>query len=337
MKILNFIPIILLLNFIACCSSTHKCTIEEKQEATHMKYPDFWKTHYVLESNSNEIEIELKETKFISDSNVFSLIYFEHGKDAPNILISQGSGGHPYVFAELGYQIYLKGYNVFIMPKHGGNSIQKLIQRHDDAIRYIFDNFNDRIGIYSEGLGGFVTFYLSFTNNSLKSAIYQNSPAILTEKEYHAAVLQGKTKRIFPLAKILYKISPNIKLPISAYLNWEDLIDPIEPSHKIETRMVKEGYLKDPDFDKKYPLSAIMSLMNTPLPKPLSELKTPTVFMVAKRGFGGTKYENYLKELFNRIPFTNKKIIEVDGSVYWMLSHPKDAASVICEWFSKTL
>ena len=95
--------------------------------------------------------------------------------------------------------------------------------------------------------------------------------------------------------------------------------------------------MKDSEFDKKYPLSAIMSLMNTEPPRPLSEYKTPTLFMVAKRGFGGAKYESYLKELFDRLPVSSKKITEIDGSVYWMLSHPKDAALVICEWFNQTI
>lgn len=337
MKLINYILAILSCCILISCNSKQKLTIKEKPITTAMNIKSFWKEHYVVESDPNEIEIKLKETNFVSEGNVFSLIYLEHGKDVPNILISQGSSGHAYVFVELAYQIYLKGYNVFIMPKHGGNSIQKLMNRHQDALKYIHTNFNERIGMYSEGLGGFVTFYLSFTDSLFKSAIYQNSPAILTDREYHQAVLQGKSKIIFPFVKFLFKMFPNIKLPISTYLNWKNLIDPIEPSHKIETQIVKEGYLKDPDFDKKYQLSAIMSLMNTQLPKPLSEFKTPTMFIVARRGFGGIKYENYLKKLFNLLPVINKKITEVDGSVYWMLSHPKDASTIICEWFNETL
>ena len=77
--------------------------------------------------------------------------------------------------------------------------------------------------------------------------------------------------------------------------------------------------------------------MNTAPPKRLSELNIPTMFMVAKRGFGGVKYENYLQNLFDRLSTPTKQLIKVDGSVYWMLSHPKEAATVICAWFDKTL
>ena len=86
----------------------------------------YWKNHYVVETSTDEIEQNLKLTSFTSEGKNFELIYFsarggEKDKSAPNILISQGSGGHAYVFAELGYLIHLKGYNVFIMPKHGGH------------------------------------------------------------------------------------------------------------------------------------------------------------------------------------------------------------------------
>jgi len=95
--------------------------------------------------------------------------------------------------------------------------------------------------------------------------------------------------------------------------------------------------LKDPDFDKRYPLSAIMSLLLTPPPRPLSELSTPTMVMVATRGVGGNAYVDYLKALYSRLPPIRKKMIEVNGSVYWMLSHPREAAKIICEWFDETL
>ena len=73
-------------------------------------------------------------------------MYFEKGKDAPNIVISQGSGGHAYIFAELAYLMHLRGYNVFIMPKHGGQTINKLVIRHADALAQISNTFSDKIG-----------------------------------------------------------------------------------------------------------------------------------------------------------------------------------------------
>lgn len=302
----------------------------------------YWKNHYTVETSADEIERNLKLTSFTSEGKNFKLIYFsarggEKDKGAPNILISQGSGGHAYVFAELGYLIHLKGYNVFIMPKHGGHTITELAERHRDALTQIACNFSERIGVFAEGLGGFAVFYLALADNLFKSAVYQNSPGLLTEKKFQNAIIRGRRKALMPIARFIFRISPRVKLPISSYLDWKELIDTKEPSRTIESRLVVNGYLRDPDFDTWYPLSAILSLLHTPPPQQLSGLHTPTMFMVAARGFGGNAYADYLKDLYDRLPQIKKKMIEIDGSVYWMLSHPKKAAEIICEWFDKTL
>jgi len=100
---------------------------------------------------------------------------------------------------------------------------------------------------------------------------------------------------------------------------------------------VKEGYLHDPDFDRWYPVSAIISLLLTPPPRSLTALQIPTLFLVAKRGFGGQAFVEYVKALYQRLPDVKKRLVEVDGSVYWMLSHPQAAGDRISSWFDETL
>lgn len=302
----------------------------------------YWKQHYVLEADPDEVERHLQRTTFRSDSKQFELISFQAGTNAPTILISQGSGGHAYVFAELGYYLHLRGYNVLIMPKHGGFTIRELMRRHEDALNHIVTHANDRIGVFAEGLGGYVVFYLALTKSPMKSVVFQNAPAILTEEAFRAAILKGRgaaqrRKIILPLGKLLLNIVPQVKLPISTYLDWRELIDTKEGNREIETRLVGKGYLNDPDFDKWYPLSAIMSLLLTPAPQALTALTIPTMFLVTLRGFGGRAFVAYLKDLYGRLPSVRKQLIEVDGSVYWMLSHPKEAAQVIGAWFDETL
>lgn len=86
-------------------------------------------------------------------------------------------------------------------------------------------NFNDKIGVFGEGLGGFVTFYLALVHGRMKSIALQNSPAILTEEKFQDAVLGGegdakRSRRYLHLLKMLVKIIPKMKLPISFYLDW---------------------------------------------------------------------------------------------------------------------
>jgi hypothetical protein len=46
---------------------------------------------------------------------------------------------------------------------------------------------------------------------------------------------------------------------------------------------------------------------------------------------------NPWEDVYQRLPNVKKRLVEVDGSVYWMLSHPKEAAKRIGEWFDETL
>jgi pimeloyl-ACP methyl ester carboxylesterase len=305
-----------------------------------MQTRTYWKAHYVLESDADEIERHLTQTTFISGSKRFALLTFEQGKTAPSILVSQGSGGHAFVFAELGYLMYLRGYNVFIMPKHGdGFTINSLVQRHADAARTICESYNDRLGIFGEGLGGFVAFYLALAHGSLQSLVCQNAPAILTEPAFRGALTQGRgasarRKRFLPVLTVTARLFPWVRLPISFYLDWTELIDTTGASKEVETHLVRDGYLQDPDFDKWYRLSSIISQISTPPPNPLASLATPTMFLVPVRGWSDPAY---LHDLYNRLPPIKKCLVEVDGSVYWMLSHPKQAAAAICEWFNETL
>ena len=262
----------------------------------------YWKNHYVIQTDANNIERNIKSTVFSSGGKNFELLYFEKDKYTPNILISQGSGGHPYIFAELGFLMHLHGYNVFIMPRHGGKTINELMMRHMDALNHISSEFNAKIGVFSEGLGGYASFYSALAGCPAKAMVFQNAPAILTEEQFHAAIFQGnetaarRRKRLLPLLKPLSKLFPWVMLPISIYLDFQELVDTKKENQEIEAPIV-QSFRADPDFDRHYPLSAIMSLVQTPPPRHLSELHIPVLFIVPVRGF----FPSYFKDLYSRI------------------------------------
>ena len=304
--------------------------------------PQYWKTHYVLNNDAEEIARHLRVRQFPSRHQLFDLVSFETGADAPSVLVSQGSGGHPYVFAELGYEMHRRGYNVFIMPKHGGRTVSQLMDRHRDALDYVIRGYNERVGVYAEGLGGYVAFYLALARHPMKSLVCQNSPAVLTDSDYRAALLQdtgpwaGAVRRrriMLPIGQLLVHVLPNIRIPIWTYLDWNALIDSHDEVHEVERCLVEDGYLRDPDFDTWYPLSHVVSLVSTPPPNPLSELRTPTMFVVASAG----PTPAYIEALYTQLPPVPKQLIHVNGSAYWMLSHPIEAASAVCAWFDATL
>lgn len=91
--------------------------------------------------------------------------------------------------------------------------------------------------------------------------------------------------------------------------------------------------MQDGGFDRWYSLSAVMSLLTTPLSQPITELKTPTMFLLDLKGLT----PSYIRDLYYRLPPIKKRPVELDGSVYWILSHPKAEARIVSEWFDGTL
>jgi hypothetical protein len=310
-------------------------------EGGDMKAPEYWKSHYVVATDPREIEAAMRVGHFASGGERFELLEFPTSAHAPNILMSQGSGAHPYVFAELAHRIHLAGFNVFVMPKHGGQTVDALVRRHRDAVQHIAATFNPTIGVYAEGLGAYVSFYLALAHAPIASIACENGPAIMTDPDYHQALVtdggpwSGAARRrrwILPIARRLVKVTPGLPVPIWSYLDLGALIDRSEGVQQVETRLV-DGYLHDPDFDRWYPLSAVMSLVTTPPSGPLDGLTTPTMFMIAREG----PTPGYIGDLFERLPAVVKSTVDIDGGVYWMLSHPDAAAKIVCEWFATSL
>ena len=224
-----------------------------------MRDPDYWR-RYPVETTPDEILRMLKRTTCSSAGGDLELLMFERGAASPSIVISPGSVGHAFVFAELGYLVYERGYNVFIMPKHGGRTVDELVQRHEAALARIAQMVGDRIGVFGEGLGGFVVFYMALRGGRARSIVCENSPAILTEGAFHAALGRGggaarRRRMIVPFAPFLARTAPRLKLPIRLHLDFAELVDANEGIRRIEQTMV-EAYLKDPDFDRSYPLGA---------------------------------------------------------------------------------
>jgi hypothetical protein len=98
--------------------------------------------------------------------------------------------------------------------------------------------------------------------------------------------------------------------------------------------LVDDGHRHDPDFDRWFPLSADLSLVITPPPRPLATPRTPTLFMVARRGFIPP---DYFRDLYARLPAIDNRLTDVDGSPLWMLSHASEAANLACNWFVQLL
>lgn len=300
-----------------------------------MKDHNYWK-NYVYEIDIKEIENNLKKTTFKSRGLKLSLKYFEKDKNAPNILYSPGTGYYALPHVELLYYMYRRGYNTFGIDFQGhGDSeggrgdftINELVENCNDAVKYISSNFNNRIGAFGNSLGGFVTFYLGLAQGPVKSIVCQNA-AVLTEKKFQDEVAE-KIGKLLPLGKLLVKLFPKGRIPIKLYVDHDGFRETKREKEELEK------YIKDPDIIKKYTLRAVLSQISTPPPKPIEELKIPIMLLVPTRD--KLLSVSYMKDLYNRFSSAKKKFVKIDGGHEWIISYPKKAAKIICDWFDETL
>jgi hypothetical protein len=54
----------------------------------------YWKSHYVTEVDPNDIERSITLASLTSGGASHELVCFLSDRDSPNVLVSQGSGGH---------------------------------------------------------------------------------------------------------------------------------------------------------------------------------------------------------------------------------------------------
>ena len=301
-----------------------------------MKDNKYWK-NYVHDIDADEIEKNIKKTTFKSRGMDLNLTYFEKNKNGPNILCIPGISCYGLFYAELLYNMYLSGYNVFVLDFQGhGDSagargdftINEILQNVKDAVKYISNNFNNKIGVFGGSFGGFIAFYLALSDEPKISSVVCHNPAILTEKKFHDEVIK-KVKFFLPALKMLVKIFPKLKIPTSIYVDDEAFF---------ETEREKKDadkFKKDPDAVMRYTLRGVMSQITTAPPGPIDKIKVPTMFLAPERD--SLMSLAYVEDLYDRLSPIRKKMVKLDGGHLFLHSHPFDAAKIICGWFDETL
>ena len=198
-----------------------------------------------------------------------------------------------------------------------------------DAVNYISKNFNGKIGVCGASLGGFVTLYLGLSDKKVKSIACQN-PTILNDKEWRGMLDKKANGNLHNLELLLAMFSEKM-FPTITRINDDSFTET-----DLERKYFKKSFV-DPNTQKDYTGRAILSQTTTPPPRPLKELKIPTMFLAPSNDTVLMPL-SYLKSLKDRLPSNIKKrIVKVNGGHWWMHSHPEEAAKVLCDWFDETL
>jgi beta-phosphoglucomutase len=222
-----------------------------------MKTRDYWK-NYLCETDAVEIERNLRQTTFKSRNLSLSLKYFEKSKYAPNILWVVGTGCYSLYLAELGYHMYLRGFNTFGIDfqghgdsegERGDFTLSELVRNCIDATAYISNKYKERVGAVGVSMGGFVTFYLGLSYSAVKSISCLN-PGIVTEKAFKDEVT--RLRKAPPLAGVVARLFPGKMIPTERCVDFMGLAGTEGEKRHVVT------YLNDPTVVRSYTLRAVI-------------------------------------------------------------------------------
>jgi len=265
--------------------------------------------------------------------NILFVDHYHYSDSAPNIVYIQTP-----VTSVLEYKMCYEplshyGFNIFALDLSGvgrseGNinefSIEAMECDIDSCIDYIKDNFSEIIHIYGgTGTGGALAqFYISRKNNITSFAQY--GVAIYKDLS-HMGMNIGLIKILYPLLKVIRKITPNVSFKLSL------------PNYNGKNAEIENKYYEN--FMKTHPgifnmkVSLLLSYLGMFLEEDSciqNSVKCPTLVFEAlhDRYYPVEYYRNYYNLLTCK-----KKLYSIDDVHSSFIFHAEEVCSVVADWF----
>jgi len=242
-------------------------------------------------------------------------VVFPSGEGKPTIVFIPGTSVYALCYAELLYGLNQAGINVVSFdPRAQGQSEGKrgdytIMEHTQDAIsvvKYAKERFKGPVFVMGSSQGGIEAFYLALIYDQIDGVICHNladlgDPESIRLTRFGLKKLpRGKFPKSYALIAqglmlftyYLSKIFPLLPIWIPLYLDLKN-----EPMRVFGNAW---NFIKqDPLTLKFITLRAFGSLSHTPLPKPISELKTP--ILVIHSSLDHIFPEDYILKIYNQL------------------------------------
>ncbi|MFN8310627.1 MAG: alpha/beta fold hydrolase [Chitinophagales bacterium] len=275
-----------------------------------------------------------KSEKISSDGLKLHLDVYEHSKSAPTIVFVPGTAIYAMCYAELMYKLGQSGYNVVgLDPRGHGQSegprgdytIHEIMTDVRHTIDFAIKRFGKKVSLMGSSQGGIISLYMAAKDERLNSVICQNF-ADLTSMD---TTQLTRHPRLFKYMRMLIgnaEKMPNAFIPMSAYID----LDSIKLEHFGSIRQFIEN---DPLALKNISLRALHSLGQTPMARPMEEIKVPVMVF---QGDADTIFPvDYTKKLYERLN-CRKELVIFRNMGHALMSNNVDAIlPEILDWLRK--
>ncbi len=274
--------------------------------------------------NFKTAELDYKSIKLHVD-------IYEHGPDAPAIIVAHGTGSYSRYYASFCRELSKKGYNVlpFDFMGHGRSggkrgvfTMAAMLENISTVVDFAIKEYSGKVGLLGTSQGGEVAYHAALRDDRIKSLVCHN--ILLSQKIPiipRVEFMQSK------LCSVICAILPDFPLPMKMAFNWKK-------AYK------KPGLLKkkrsDPLTVWKYSFKSYRSIFTYKPAKPIDSLQIPVLIAVGERDELVPK--EHCEKAYNLIKSPDKEFYVMDGAAHQLLiDYPDRFVPKVDEWFKKTL
>ncbi len=245
-----------------------------------------------------------EQDSVISDGLKLQLEIIEVGKGKPTVVFIPGTNAYALLYGELLVALADSGFNIVgFDPRGHGRSqgargsatIAELMRDMSAVVRYARSRFGDPIAIAGSSQGGIVSFYLAAFEEKIACAICHNLADLGDPQSVKLTRTPQLSKMMKPAIRLLARILPEMKVPISLYLNLA-----AEKIRGLGT--AKELFHNDPLMTPSIRLKGMASLVSQKLTRPVENITTPV--LIVHGGADSIFPQDYVEYIYERLTCT---------------------------------
>jgi len=168
------------------------------------------------------------------------------------------------------------------------------------GVGYARKRFNGRIAVAGSSQGGIVAFYVAATDEKLAGVVCHNVADLGDPASVRLTRNPALSRFMKPMLKIFASLAPELKIPISLYLDLE-----AEPMRGFGNAKVFLD--QDPLAYRSIRLKSMASLASEKLPRPVEQITTPVQILHAGRD--NIFPQDYVEYIYRKL--TCKKSLKV--------------------------
>lgn len=245
------------------------------------------------------------------------------------IVFVGGLSNHALGYADFLDRLAERGWNVvaFDLRGHGRSSgrrgdftMQTLVEDARGAVAYALERFGGPIGFMGSSLGGYYSLVCANAIEEIEAAVshFIYLPDVPVTK---------KDARMVPVARLLNKVAPWIRLNTRKIAEW-DAVN--------ETAELRQRCYDDPLMAWRYTVRALVSGIEYEPARPLTELRVPTCVIIGERD--QMTPMRYTRDIYDRLT-GDKRLVVIPGAGHMggLVEHQQEMLDAVSGFFGERL